>query len=196
LPLDVTDTKSVERMAGEIGGKTDIMINTARFMRPGGVLARGGTGFARDEMEVNYLGLMRLAQAFGPAMCGRTADGVNSAVAWVNILSVHARTNTPGFGCFNASQAAAFSLSQSLRAEFRGAGLRVMNVFTGPLEEDWYQPLPPPKVTGPALARSVVSGLRDGLEDVWCGDVAKDFEERFRKNPKVLEIELGQEMGE
>ncbi|MGB1390200.1 MAG: short-chain dehydrogenase, partial [Paracoccaceae bacterium] len=65
-----------------------------------------------------------------------------------------------------------------------------------PLEEDWYQPLPPPKVTGPALARSVVSGLRDGLEDVWCGDVAKDFEERFRKNPKVLEIELGQEMGE
>ncbi|MBO6777255.1 MAG: SDR family NAD(P)-dependent oxidoreductase [Marinibacterium sp.] len=196
LPLDVTDTKSVERMAGEIGGKTDILINTARFMRPGGVLARGGTGFARDEMEVNYLGLMRLAQAFGPAMCGRTADGVNSAVAWVNILSVHARTNTPGFGCFNASQAAAFSLSQSLRAEFRGAGLRVMNVFTGPLEEDWYQPLPPPKVTGPALARSVVSGLRDGLEDVWCGDVAKDFEERFCKNPKVLEIELGQEMGE
>ncbi len=196
LPLDVTDTKSVERMAGEIGGKADILINTARFLRPGGVLARGGTDVARDEMNVNYLGLMRLAQAFGPAMCGRTADGVNSAVAWVNILSVYARTNTPAYGCFNASQAAALSLAQSMRAEFRASGLRVMNVYTGPTEEDWYQPLPPPKVTGTALARSVISGLQQGLEDVWCGDVAKDFNERFRKDPKVLEIELGQEGGE
>lgn len=195
LPLDVTDTKSVERLAGEIGGKTDILINTARFLRPGGVLARGGTAVARDEMEVNYLGLMRLAQAFGPAMCSRTADGTNSAVAWVNLLSVHAIVNEPAYGCYNASQAAAYGLSQSLRAEFRTAGLRVMNVFSGPMEEDWYQPLPPPKVTAQALARSVVSGLQDGLEDVWCGDVAHDFRDRFRQNPKVLEIELAQEGG-
>lgn len=195
LPLDVTDTKSVERLAGEIGGKTDILINTARFLRPGGVMARGGTTFAHDEMEVNYLGLMRLAQAFGPAMCARTADGVNSAVAWVNLLSVHALTNSPDFGCYNASQAAALSLTQSLRGEFRASGLRVMNVFTGPTEEDWYQPLPPPKVTAQALARAVVSGLQEGLEDVYCGDVAKDVQRRLRENPKVLELELAQEGG-
>ena len=96
LPLDVTDTKSVQRLAGELGGKTDILINTARHMRPGGVSARGGTDVARAEMEVNYLGLLRLAQSFGPAMSSRTADGVNAAVAWVNILSAHALVNAPG----------------------------------------------------------------------------------------------------
>lgn len=186
-PLDVTDTGSVQRLAAEYGGKTDILINTARFLRPGGVLARGDTAFARDEIEVNYLGLMRLAQAFGPAMCARTADGVNSAVAWVNILSADALSNAPDYGCFGASNAAALALSQSLRAEFRGAGLRVMNVLTGPTDDAWYQPLPPPKVGPAALARAIVDGLQRGLEDVCCGDVARDMHERFRRDPKVLE---------
>ena len=188
-PLDLTDTSSVRKLAGEYGGKIDILINNARFIRPGGVLARGDTTFARDEIEVNYLGLMRLAQAFGPAMCSRTSDGVNSAAAWVNVLSVDALSNAPDFGCFSASNAAAYSLSQSLRAEFRAAGLRVMNLFVGPTDDDWYQPLPPPKVTHEALARSIVDGLQRGLEDVYCGDVAKDLYERFRRDPKVLERE-------
>ena len=189
LPLNVTDTSSVTRLAGEIGGKTDILINNARFVRPGGVLERGDTAFAHEEMQVNYLGLMRLAQAFGPGMCARTADGVNAAVAWVNLLSIHALSNSPSYGCFNASHAAARSLSQSLRAEFRQSGLRVMNVYTGPTEDDWHQPSPPPKVSPQALARSIVQGLRDGLEETLCGDIAKDVYQRFRADPSVLERE-------
>ncbi|PIE10370.1 MAG: short-chain dehydrogenase [Rhodobacterales bacterium] len=190
LPLDVTDTASVRELAGEIGGKTDIMVNNARLIRPGGALSRGDSGVAREEMEVNYLGLMRLAQAFGPGMCARTADGTNAAVAWVNILSAHALLPDPAYGCFSASNAAALSLSQSLRGEFRSSGLRVMNVFVGPTDDDWHQPLPPPKVPPAALARDVVKGLRDGLEDVYCGDVAKDLIERFRAGPKILEREM------
>ncbi|SFP98992.1 SDR family NAD(P)-dependent oxidoreductase [Tranquillimonas alkanivorans] len=190
LPLDVTDTTSVKELAGEIGGKTDILINNARFVRPGGLFERGDTTFAREEMEVNYLGLMRLAQAFGPAMRSRGADGVNNAVAWVNLLSVHALSNDPAYGSFAASNAAALSLSQALRAELRPGGVRVMNVFSGPTEDDWHQAVPPPKVTPNAVARAVVAGLRDGLEEVWCGDVARDLVERWRQNPKVLEREL------
>lgn len=190
LPLDVTDTASVRELAGEIGGKTDILINNARFVRPGGVLGRGDTGFARDEMEVNYLGLMRLAQSFGPGMCARTADGANAAAAWVNILSAYALVNSPEYGCFSASNAAALSLSQSLRAEFRASGLRLMNVFVGPTEDDWHQHMPPPKVLPAAIARDVVKGLQGGLEDVYCGDVAKELIERFRAGPKMLEREM------
>lgn len=191
LPMDVTDTISVQKLAGEIGGKTDILINTAQFIRPGGVLERGDITFAAQEIDVNYLGMMRLAQAFGPGMCARAADGVNSAAAWVNLLSIGALTNAQPFGAFSASQAGAYSLSQSLRAEFRASGLRVMNVFHGPTEEDdWYQPLPPPRVTSSALSKSIIDGLQRGLEDVWCGDIAKDVRARFRQDPKVLEREM------
>jgi NAD(P)-dependent dehydrogenase (short-subunit alcohol dehydrogenase family) len=83
-------------------------------------------------MEVNYFGLLRLAQSFAPALRARAADG---AVAWVNLLSIFALANFPPHGTFSASQAAAHSLAQCLRAETRGAGLRVVNVYPGPVEQ-------------------------------------------------------------
>ena len=190
LPLDVTDTSSVARLAGEIGGKTDILVNNARFVRPGGILARGDVGFAQQEMDVNAMGPMRLAQAFGPGMRARGADGTNSAVAWVNILAAYALVNDPAYGSFNASQAAALSVAQSLRGELRPGGIRVVNVFAGPTEDAWHQEVPPPKVTPGALAKAVVQGLRDGAEEVWCGDVARDLRDRLRRDPKVVEREL------
>ena len=190
VPLDVTDTISVTELAAEIGGKVDILINTARFLRPGGILTREDAVFARQEVEVNYLGLLRLAQALGPAMRSRGADGVSNAVAWVNILSVYAFSNRPDLGGFSASNAAALSLSQCLRAEMRPGGIRVMNVFTGPTDDEWHQPLPPPKVPAPAIAKAIVSGLRDGLEDVFVGDIAQDLIARWRADPKTLELEM------
>jgi NAD(P)-dependent dehydrogenase (short-subunit alcohol dehydrogenase family)/uncharacterized OB-fold protein len=196
VPLDVTDTRSVTELAGEIGGKTDILVNNARFIRPGGIMDRGDTVFARDEFETNVLGLIRLAQAFGPAMRGRGADGINSAAAWVNILSVYAYSNMPAFGVFSASNAAALSLSQCLRAEMAQGGVRVMNLYTGPTDDEWHQPLPPPKVAPSALGRAIVAGLKDGLEEVYVGDIAKDFIERWRQGPKVLEREMIAQAGE
>ena len=189
LPLDVSDASSLKKLAAEIGGKTDILINTARHVRPGGVIGTD-TVFAREEFDINALGLMRLAQAFGPGMASRTEDGVNSAVAIVNLLSVHALSADPHYGAFSASQAAALSISQTLRAEFRSSGLRVINVFAGPTDDEWHQPLPPPKVPPKALAKAIVEALCEGIEDAYCGDVARDLEERWRRDPKVLEREL------
>ena len=189
-PLDVTDTGSVREAAASLGGKTDILINTARFTRPGGVIDRTDTVFARDEMEVNYLGLMRLAQAFGPAMRARGADGANSAAAWVNILPAHALAHDPGFASTTASGAAARALSLSLRAELRAGGVKVMNVYTGPIDDEWHQPLPPPKVAPTALAKVIVAGLKDGLEEVFAGDVARDLAERWRCDPRLLDREM------
>lgn len=189
LPLDVTDTDSIKTLVAEVGGKVDILINTARFVRPGGVMGQDAV-FARDAMEVNVLGLMRLAQGFGPAMAGRTADGVNNATAFVNILSANALSPDPAYGGFAASQAAARSLSQTLRAEFLHSGLRMMTVYVGPTDDEWHQPLPPPKVAPQALARAIVEGLIRGVEDVFCGDVARDMAERWHADPGLLEREI------
>lgn len=189
VPLDVTDVSSIQKLAAEIGGKTDILVNTAVFTRPGGILGND-TGFARDAMEVNALGLMRLAQGFGPGMAARVQDGVNAACAFVNVLSAQALAPDAGYGAFGASQAAARSVSLTLRHEFRASGLRVMNVYTGPIEDEWYQPLPPPKVAPVALVKTIVSGLQAGLEEVPCGDVAKDIFARWQDNAPLLEREM------
>lgn len=190
VPLDLTSSESVSDLAADIGGRVDILVNTAEHVRPGGIMGRKGLVVAREEMDVRYFGLMRLAQAFGPALRFRGADGVNSATAVVNFLFVHALANWPEFGAYSATEAACLSAAQSLRAELRPGGVKFINVFHGPLETEWFQPLPPPKVAPAALAKAAVDALRKGLEDVFVGDVAQDIRERFRADPKTLEREL------
>ncbi|MCB1899761.1 SDR family NAD(P)-dependent oxidoreductase [Cognatazoarcus halotolerans] len=192
VELDVTDTDSVDRLAASIGGKVEILVNTAAYLRDGGILGRKDVILARDAFEVNVLGMMRLAQAFGPGMGFRAADGSNNAVAWVNILSIHALAALPARGAWSASMAAALSAAQTLRAEFAGAGVRVMNVFPGPIDEEWEQLTPPPKLAPAAVAKAIVQGLQGGLEDVYVGDIAEELRTRLRENHKAVERELGQ----
>jgi NAD(P)-dependent dehydrogenase (short-subunit alcohol dehydrogenase family)/uncharacterized OB-fold protein len=190
VPLDVTDSKNVRELAAEIAGKVDIVVNNAEYHRSFGIANRQGVETARAEMDVNYFGLLRLAQEFAPAMRSRGADGRSSAVAWVNLLSIYALANFPPHGTFSASKAAAHSLAQCLRAEMRPAGVRVVNVFPGPIDDEWNQLLPPPKLAPAALARAIVGALREGVEDVYPGDVAQEWLARWRDNPKALEREL------
>ncbi len=190
VPLDLTNGRNVVELAGSIGGKVDIVINNAEVHRTFGIGARRGTDVAKAEMDINYFGLLRLAQEFGPALKGRSADGATGAVAWVNVLSIYALSNFPPHGTFSASKAAAHSLAQCLRAEMRPAGIRVINAFPGPIDDEWNQQTPPPKLPPAALANAIVKALRDGVEDIYPGDVAQEWLARWRDNPKVLEREL------
>jgi NAD(P)-dependent dehydrogenase (short-subunit alcohol dehydrogenase family)/uncharacterized OB-fold protein len=202
LPLDLSDLKSVKHIAGEIGDQVDILINSAEVHRPYGIAARGGSavrnggalhsgiGDALAEMDINYFGLLRLAQEIGPAMKSRGAGAPASPIAWVNLLSIYALSNFPPHGTFSASKAAALSLSQCLRAEMTPSGVRVINVFPGPIDDEWSEALPPPKLTPDALAKAVVGALKDGVEDVYPGDVAQEWLLRWQENPKILEREL------
>jgi NAD(P)-dependent dehydrogenase (short-subunit alcohol dehydrogenase family)/uncharacterized OB-fold protein len=190
LALDLTDSRSVKDVAGEIGGRVDILINTADYHRNFGIAARNGVEAARAEMDMNYFGLLRLAQEFAPAMRARAGDGQSSAVAWVNLLSIYALSNFPPHGTYSASKAAALSLAQCLRAELGPAGVRVINVFPGPIDDEWSQALLPPKIAPLRLAAAVVDALRGGAEDIYPGDIAQEWLARWRDNPKALEREL------
>jgi hypothetical protein len=75
VPLDLTDGGSVAELAGEIGGKVDVLINTADHHRAFSIMGRRGVETAQLEMEVNYFGLLRLAQAFAPVLQARRRAG-------------------------------------------------------------------------------------------------------------------------
>lgn len=191
VPLDVTDERSVRDLAADIGGRIDILVNTGEHIRPGGLLGRRGTATIKDEIEQNYLGFVHLALSFGPAMRSRGADGVNSAAAWVNVMSVYSLANWAPFGTYSAIGAACLSLSHCLRNEMRSGGIRVVNLFTGPLDTEWFQALPPPKVAPKVVAGAIVTALEKGTEDVFVGDVAEEVRRRLASNPKSLERDLG-----
>ncbi len=187
FPLDVTDTQSVADLAATIGDKVEILVNNAYHLRMGGVLGRCDLNTAHDEMEIHYHGLLRLAGHFGPVMRARGADGAHGAAAWVNVLSAYALVNNPSLGTYSASQAAALSLAQCLRAELAEGGVRVVNAFLGPLDDEWHQLAPPPKLDPATVARRIVAGLGAGVEDLPVGAVAEEIFARRAENPKEIE---------
>jgi NAD(P)-dependent dehydrogenase (short-subunit alcohol dehydrogenase family)/uncharacterized OB-fold protein len=191
VALDITDSQSVADVAGEIAHRVDILVNTTEHPRIGGIVGGHGLTVAREAMEIRYFGLLRLAQQFGPPMRARGADGVNAAAAFVNLLSVHALANWPSYAAFSAAEAACLSAAQALRAELCGGGVKVLNVFAGPLDTEWFQPVPPPKLSPATLAAAAVEALRSGIEDAYVGDIAQDIRARLEVQPKALERELG-----
>lgn len=191
VTLDLNDEKSVVELAADIGAKVDILVNTADHVRPVHLFEESGSRKLFEAMNATVLGSMRLAHAFGPVMLSRGADGVNSAAAWVNVLSAYALATLPEFGALSVSHAASLSLSHWLRSELRNGGVKLLNAFVGPLDTEWFQALSPPKVAPVHLADAIVDGLRRGLEEIYVGDVAKDIRERLAANPKALEREIG-----
>jgi short-subunit dehydrogenase len=82
------------------------------------------------------------------------------------------------------------SLSQAMRAELQPAGARVINLFPGPIDDEWDQLVLPPKLAPKAVAAAVVEALKGSVEDVYPGDVAQDWLARYLESPKTLEREL------
>jgi NAD(P)-dependent dehydrogenase (short-subunit alcohol dehydrogenase family)/uncharacterized OB-fold protein len=190
FPLNVTDTDSVQELAAVLGGKIEIMVNNSYHPRPGGAVDHLDMNLSREEMDIHYFGLLRLAGYFGPAMRARGADGAHGACAWVNVLSAYAQVNNPAFGTYSASQAAAWSLAQCLRAELSPGGIRVVNAFMGPLDDEWHQMVPPPKLPSDMVAGRIIEALQKGREDVPIGAVAEEIMQRLVENPKEIEREI------
>lgn len=191
VPLEVTDQTSVAEAAASIGAKVDILVNTAIHIRPGDVSSRGNSIADRDEMDVHYFGLLNLARSFAPILRSRGADEPRSAVAWVNLLSAFALGNWSPMGGSAASFAAAHSAVQGLRNAMQGSGVKVMSAFFGPTDDEWYAHLQPPKIGPDLIARKIVGGLEQGLEQVAIGAIAEDIVERWREDPDLLPRELG-----
>lgn len=193
LPLDLRSDRSVADLATDIGGKVEILVNTADLPRPGPLMAPASAAQAREMMEVSAFGLMRLMRGFAPAMAARGADAAQDApgaAAWVNLVSVFGRVQHPGFAGYGAAHAAALALAPALRAMLAPGGVRLMTAVTGPTDIPWFDAFPHPKVNGRAIAAAILAGLKAGHEEAVIGDLARDWLDRHQENPRALEAEL------
>ncbi|WDF74980.1 SDR family NAD(P)-dependent oxidoreductase [Novosphingobium sp. KACC 22771] len=182
--LDLTDAASVAAALGMMERPLDIVINTARHVRGGGVSRDAALAKQQFAMEVSAMGLSRLAGAAAPLLAGRPQG------AFVDLISVQALAGDAGFAGFAAAEAARLSLVQSLRHEMRATGVRVLTVFTGPTDDADHQSLPPPKVAPARLAAAVVDALAQGREQTCVGDVAKDAMARWLVDPALFIREI------
>ena len=189
MPLDLTNGRSVNELAGEIGGKVDIVINNAEVHRTYGIAARRGTDAARAEMDINYFGAAAPGAGVRPGAAGARAPTASAAPPPGSTCCRSMRCRTSRRTAPSRLEGGGVSLAQCLRAEMRPAGIRVVNVFPGPIDDEWNQLLPPPKLAPAALARAIVKALQRRHRRRLSGRRGAGMARRWRDNPKVLERE-------
>jgi NAD(P)-dependent dehydrogenase (short-subunit alcohol dehydrogenase family) len=180
IALDVTSISQIERAARQVD-TLDILINNA-----GVAIYDDLTNFdvIEEHLAVNLFGALKVTRAFLPLL-------TRSRGAIVNNLSLAALAPLPIVPAYSISKAAAFNMTQSLRAFLAGEGVTVHAVFLGPVDTDMTRGFEVPKASPESAAQGILDGLENGEEDIfpdpasqpvaegWRHGVAKAIERQF-----------------
>jgi NAD(P)-dependent dehydrogenase (short-subunit alcohol dehydrogenase family) len=156
LMLDITDAAQIQAAAGMIES-LDILINNAGLALSDDL---SDASVIEQHLAVNLFGGYAVTQAFLPQL-------TRSQGAIVNALSTAALASVPVIPAYSISKAAAFALSQSLRALLAARGVRVHAVMTGPTDTDMSRELDVPKASPESVARAIFDGMANGEEEIF-----------------------------
>jgi NAD(P)-dependent dehydrogenase (short-subunit alcohol dehydrogenase family) len=179
LTLDVTDAAQIQAAVERVAS-LDILINNAGVSLFDDL---GDRAALEQHLAVNLFGTYGMTQAFLPLL-------TRSGGAIVNVLSVAALAPVPVLPAYSISKAAAFSLSQSLRALLAGQGVSVHAVLPGPVDTDMTRGLDIPKFSPESVARGLFDGLEQGEEEIFPDPMSASMAESWRNGAaKALERE-------
>jgi NAD(P)-dependent dehydrogenase (short-subunit alcohol dehydrogenase family) len=163
IELDVTDPAEVAAAAHRLRD-VEIVVNNAGIGRPASPLS-ATLEDARAELEVNYLGLVAVTQAFAPVLAA------NGGGAFVNMLSVVSWVGMPRLATYSASKSAAWGYTNAARVELAGQGTEVVGVHVGFVDTDLTAGFDGDKVAPRLVAVSALDALAAG----WPEAVVDDF---------------------
>ena len=177
LILDVTDRAQIQAAASQIES-LDLLINNAGVALYDDLTDRAAV---ERSLAVNFFGMYDVTQAVLPLL-------TRSHGAIVNNVSLMALAPFPITPAYAISKAAAFNLTQSLRALLAGRGVRVHAALTGPTDTDMTRGFEIPKATPESVARAIFDAVERGEEEIfpdpmsaaiadgWRSGVAKELE--------------------
>jgi NADP-dependent 3-hydroxy acid dehydrogenase YdfG len=120
-PLDVRDRESFAAFLAA-AGPVDVLVNNAG-VAPAGAFAEADPAALDCTLDVNLRGVMYGMRLVLPAMLARRGGHI------VNIASLSSRVPLPGAAVYTATKHGVVGLSEAVRAEIRGSGVRVSAVL-------------------------------------------------------------------
>ena len=179
LTLDVTDPAQILAAAEKVGS-LDVLINNAGIALYDDLSDRA---VLEQHLAVNLFGTYGVTQAFLPLL-------TRARGAIVNNVSTMALAPFPFTPAYAISKAAAFNLTQSLRALLAGRGLRVHAVLTGPTDTDMTRGFDIPKASPDSVARAIFDGVQNGEEDIFPDPMSAAIADSWRNGAvKAMERE-------
>src|SRR5580658_1266320 len=180
LILDVTNAAQIQAAADQVES-LDVLINNAGIALFDDLTDRS---VLEQHLAVNLFGTYGVTQAFLPLLA-------RSGGAIVNNVSMMAFAPLPFTPAYAISKAAAFNLTQSLRALLAGRGVRVHAVLTGPTDTDMTRGFDIPKASPESVARAIFDGVERGDEDIFPDSMSQSLAESWRNGAvKAMEREL------
>jgi NAD(P)-dependent dehydrogenase (short-subunit alcohol dehydrogenase family) len=183
LTLDITDRKQVASVANQTRD-VNLLINNAGVLAVGSLLEAPLELVMRD-VDTNYFGTLNMVRAFAPVL---ESNGGGSIV---NLLTIVALASMPGIGAYNASKAAAWSLTQSVRAELSKKGIQVHGVYPGAVDTDMIRDFQMPKTSPQEIAQAALNGVETGLEDIFPDAMSQQFYAGWQQDHKAVEHQFG-----
>ena len=179
VTLDVTDAAQIQAAVEQVDA-LDILVNNAGIALYDDLSDRAAL---ERSLAVNLFGTYGVTQAFLPKL-------TSSRGAIVNNVSLMALAPLPLTPAYAVSKAAAFNLTQSLRALLAGRGVRVHAVLTGPTDTDMTQGFEIPKASPQSVARAIFDAVEEGEEDIFPDPMSASVADSWRSGPaKALERE-------
>ncbi len=179
LTLDVTSPAHIEKAVQAINS-LDVLINNAGIARYDDLSDRA---IVERHLAVNFFGPYAMTQAFLPHV-------IRARGAIINILSTNALAPLPLIPAYSISKAAAFNMTQSLRALLAPQGVRVHAVLTGPVDTDMTRSIEMPKASPASVARAVFDAVESGEEDIFPDPMSQSVAESWASSAaKALERE-------
>jgi NAD(P)-dependent dehydrogenase (short-subunit alcohol dehydrogenase family) len=179
IALDVTDPASVAAAAERLTDVT-LVVNNAGISGAGSLLT-GDLDGARAELETNFFGPAHVTRAFAPVLAA------NDGGALVNVLSVLSWVAIPRTGAYSASKAAAWSLTNSTRAELRAQDTLVVGVHVAYMDTDMAANAPGPKLPPGELAVQILDAVEAGQEEVLGDEITRGAKAGLVAEPAALE---------
>lgn len=183
LTLDVAKPQQIAA-AALLASDVTLLINNAGAAIFTGVLSAQDTAAARQEMEVNYFGMLALVQAL------RHTPAFQAGGAIVNLLSILSLVTLPVAGTYSASKAAALALTRTLRAELKARGTQVLGVLPVQVDTAMGAPLPEPRLTVAEVASGTLDALEAGQEEVFPGALSQGAAQAFAADPVGMQASL------
>ena len=178
VTLDVTDPAQVARAAEELSD-VEIVVNNAGI-GGGSTPLTADLDRARAELEVNYLGLISMTQAFAPVLAA------NGGGAFVNLLSVVSWVAMPRLTTYSASKAAAWSYSNAARVELAASGTEVVGVHVGFVDTDLTATLPVEKIAPQAVATSALDALEEGRPEAIVDELSRTIKAGLHDDQNLI----------
>ena len=183
IQLDVTsesDVATLKKLASDV----TLVINNAGTLDFGGPLEVAFEAIERN-FAVNFYGPLRVAREVAPII------EHNGGGAIVNVSTIVALASMPGLSGYNASKAALWSMTQSLRGALVPKGVMVHSVFPGPVDTEMAAAITFPKTSPAAVAQAIVDGIIANQEDIFPDPMSAEVYGAWRQDHKAIERQFG-----